>query len=60
MLGAIIGDVVGSYYEVLEINYYKKHKMPRLYEDRIKIIYKIFFINSSSHILQNIPYQQYP
>ena len=38
MLGAIIGDVVGSYYEVLEINYYKKHKMPRLYEDRIKIL----------------------
>lgn len=38
MLGAIIGDVVGSYYEVLEINYYKKHKIPRLYEDRIKIL----------------------
>lgn len=38
MLGAIIGDVVGSYYEVLEINYYKEHKVPRLYEDRIKIL----------------------
>ena len=38
MLGAIIGDVVGSYYEVLEINYYKEHKMPRLYVDRIKIL----------------------
>lgn len=38
MLGAIIGDVVGSYYEVLEINYYKEHKKTRLYEERIKIL----------------------
>lgn len=40
MLGAIIGDAVGSYYEVLKINYYKEHKSPRLYEDRIKILNK--------------------
>ena len=40
MLGAIIGDVVGSYYEVLEIEYYKKYKLPRPYEERIKILDK--------------------
>lgn len=38
MLGAIIGDVVGSYYEVLEIEYYKKYKNHRPYEERIKIL----------------------
>ena len=37
MLGAIIGDVVGSYYEVLEIEA-KKNKTHRKYEDRIKIL----------------------
>ena len=40
MLGAIIGDVAGSYYEVLEIEYYKKYKAPRPYEERIKIMTK--------------------
>ena len=40
MLGAIIGDVAGSYYEVLEMNYYKKYKGPRSYEERIKILDK--------------------
>lgn len=38
MLGAIIGDVVGSYYEVLEIEYYKNNKSIRPYEERIKIL----------------------
>ena len=38
MLGAIIGDVAGSYYEVLEIEYYKKYKLIRPYEERIKIL----------------------
>jgi len=38
MLGAIIGDVAGSYYEVLEIEHFKKTKQPRLYHDRIKIM----------------------
>lgn len=40
MLGAIIGDVAGSYYEVLEINEYKKNHRPRCYEERIKILDK--------------------
>ncbi len=40
MIGAIIGDVVGSYYEVLEINHYKKYKEPRPYEERIKVLDK--------------------
>ena len=40
MLGAIIGDVVGSYYEVLEIEYYRKYKVSRPYEERIKILDK--------------------
>lgn len=39
MLGAIIGDIVGSYYEVLEINDYKNRvDKKRLYKDRIKIL----------------------
>lgn len=49
MLGAIIGDVVGSYYEVLEINA-KKNKEKRSYEDRIKIMdtnIPLFTSNSS-------------
>lgn len=37
MLGAIIGDVAGSYYEVLEVNYLKQGKT-RPYEERIKIL----------------------
>jgi type I restriction enzyme M protein len=38
MLGAIIGDVAGSNYEVLEVRYLKQFKGPRRYEDRIKIL----------------------
>ena len=38
MLGAIIGDVAGSYIEVLEI--YDRSKGHRSYEDRIKILDK--------------------
>ncbi len=37
MLGAIIGDIAGSYYEVLEVNYIKNGKI-RPYEERIKIL----------------------
>ena len=40
MLGAIIGDVAGSKYEVLEVDYMKKYKKPRPYEERIKILDK--------------------
>ena len=50
MLGAIIGDVAGSYYEVLEINYRKQKKTNRPYEERIKILDKntpLFTENSS-------------
>lgn len=36
MLGAIIGDVVGSYYEVLEVKEIKNGR--RSYEERIKIL----------------------
>ena len=36
MLGAIIGDVVGSYYEVLEVKEIKNGH--RSYEERIKIL----------------------
>ncbi|MCH5167196.1 MAG: ADP-ribosylglycohydrolase family protein [Erysipelotrichales bacterium] len=38
MLGAIIGDVAGSIYEVLEVNYKKEHQEHRPYEERIKIL----------------------
>ena len=38
MLGSIIGDIVGSYYEVLEIQELKNHKRNRSYEERIKIL----------------------
>lgn len=38
MLGAIIGDVAGSYYEVLEIEERKNNKRNRTYEERIKIL----------------------
>lgn len=40
MLGAIIGDVAGSYPEVLEINHFRKEKTPTSYEERIKIMDK--------------------
>lgn len=49
MLGAIIGDVAGSYYEVLEILEVKQ-KRKRSYEERIKILDKntpLFQENSS-------------
>jgi len=40
MLGAIIGDIAGSYYEVLEIEEKQNNKKNRSYEDRIKILDK--------------------
>lgn len=40
MLGAIIGDIVGSIYEVLEVEEKKKNKTNRSYEERIKILDK--------------------
>lgn len=49
MLGAIIGDVAGSYYEVLEVVEAKK-KSKRSFEERIKILDKdtpLFTKNSS-------------
>ena len=39
MYGTIIGDVVGSYYEVLEVNDLKNRKV-RFYDERIKIMDK--------------------
>ena len=51
MLGAIIGDLAGSSYEVEEVLYWKKYHLPRLYEDRMKIMDKnvpLFSINSST------------
>lgn len=50
MLGAIIGDVAGSYPEVLEIKHFKVAKMPTSYEERMKIMNKevpLFTENSS-------------
>lgn len=38
MLGAIIGDVAGSFYEVLEIDNKVNNKCQRSYEERIKIL----------------------
>lgn len=49
MLGAIVGDVAGSYYEVLEVQK-AKQKSKRDYEERIKILDKdipLFTENSS-------------
>lgn len=41
MLGAIIGDIVGSFYEVEEVQAIKKnHDKKRTYEDRITILNK--------------------
>ena len=41
MLGAIIGDIVGSYYEVKEIEALKNNPdKKRAYEERIKILNK--------------------
>lgn len=50
MLGAIIGDIAGSYYEVLEILERKNDKRNRSYKERIKILDKnipLFTENSS-------------
>lgn len=38
MLGAIIGDIIGSYYEVLEVKYLKSNHKPRPYQERMKIM----------------------
>ena len=50
-LGPIIGDVVGSYYEVLEIEHQKKYHVNRPYEERIKILNtdKDLFLPESSY-----------
>lgn len=40
MLGAIIGDIAGSYPEALEIKHFRKAKTPTSYEERIKIMDK--------------------
>ena len=49
MLGAIIGDVAGSSYEVLEIKSLKNNKKARSYEERIKILDKnVPLFNSDS------------
>ena len=40
MFGAIIGDIVGSTYEVEEVNYWIKNHSPRPYAERIKIMDK--------------------
>lgn len=50
MLGAIIGDVAGSYPEVIEIKHFRTEKTPTSYEERIKIMDKntpLFTENSS-------------
>ncbi len=50
MLGAIIGDLAGSSYEVEEVLYWKKNHLPRPYDERIKIMDKtvpLFSPNSS-------------
>lgn len=38
MLGAIIGDIVGSFYEVLEIQEKKNNKKNRSFEERVEIL----------------------
>lgn len=38
MLGAIIGDIAGSFYEVLEIQEKKNNKKNRSYEERVTIL----------------------
>lgn len=48
MLGAIIGDVSGSYYEVLEIKAKYKDKKPRDYSERIKVLDKSIELFNSS------------
>lgn len=49
MYGAIIGDIIGSYYEVLEIEYQKKYKKQRPYNERIKIMTDELFTDNSSY-----------
>jgi len=48
MFGAIIGDIIGSYYEVLEIEHQKKYHKPRPYNERIKIMKDELFNENSS------------
>lgn len=40
MLGAIIGDIIGSEYEILEARYKKEYNKPRPYNERMKIMDK--------------------
>lgn len=40
MLGAIIGDIIGSTYEVEEVEYRKSELKKKSYEDRIKVLDK--------------------
>lgn len=49
MYGAIIGDIIGSYYEVLEIEYQKKYHKPRPYNERMQIMTDEFFNENSSY-----------
>lgn len=51
MLGTIIGDVAGSVYEVLEVNYQRENGTNRPYEERIKILDKNtpLFMEDSSY-----------
>lgn len=74
MLGAIIGDIVGSYYEVLEINAKKNREdKKRPYEERIKVLDKnvplfteectytddtVLTLALSSSIINNISYEE--
>lgn len=74
MYGAIIGDIVGSYYEVLEVNAIKKEPdKKRKYEDRIRILDKneplftdkcsytddtVLTIAIAKSILEKIPYEE--
>lgn len=49
MYGAIIGDIIGSYYEVLEIEHQKKYHKPRSYDERIEIMTDELFTENSSY-----------
>ena len=49
MYGAIIGDIIGSYYEVLEIEYQKKYHTNRPYDERIKIMKNELFNEKCSY-----------
>lgn len=49
MYGAIIGDIIGSYYEVLEIEHQKKYHKIRPYDERMKIMTNELFNENSSY-----------